>query len=205
MCMMKKSAIFLFFFFMFTGSFLFAQEKKLLLEPEMKTAFLMIDIQEFYFDEAKSPLEKRFEASNNAKLLLDKARSLGITVIHVQHKGGGAIRDLLLPLSDEKVITKTKVNAFIATDLESFLKEKEIEQVIVCGMMTHMCVEGTVRAAADLGYRIVLAEDACATRDLIFNSVVVKAAEVHASTLQSLSFGSYAIVSTTKELIEVMN
>jgi nicotinamidase-related amidase len=66
-------------------------------------------------------------------------------------------------------------------------------------MMTHMCVDATVRAAADLGFDVILVSDACATRDLEFGGVQVPAAQVQAAFLAALK--SYASVLNLEQTI----
>jgi nicotinamidase-related amidase len=66
--------------------------------------------------------------------------------------------------------------------------------------MSHMCIDGIVRAAADLGYGVTVIHDACATRDLEFNGVVVPAAQVHAAFMSALGF-AYAKVVSAEEFL----
>ena len=74
--------------------------------------------------------------------------------------------------------------------------------MVICGMMTHMCVDSTVRAAADLGYQILLAEDACATRDLKFGGTLIPANLVHQSFLAAL--GSFGKVMKSEEILALL-
>jgi nicotinamidase-related amidase len=71
------------------------------------------------------------------------------------------------------------------------------------GAMSHMCIDATTRAAFDLGFNCIVAEDACATKDLIFQRKIIKASDVHASFMAALSV-PYAKVISTKEIIETM-
>ena len=71
----------------------------------------------------------------------------------------------------------------------------------ICGAMSHMCIDATTRAAFDLGFNCVVAEDACATRDLLFNNKIIKASDVHASFMAALSF-PYAKVVSTKDVVK---
>jgi len=101
----------------------------------------------------------------------------------------------------EKIISKDHVNGFKDTDLLKFLRSHEIKNLVICGMMTHMCVEAATRAAYDFGFECILIGDACATRDLKYGSRVIKAIDVHDSTLSSLN-GYYAKVMTTEEYLD---
>jgi len=74
-----------------------------------------------------------------------------------------------------------------------------VDSVVVCGMMTSMCVDATVRAAVDLGFNASVAHDACAAPDLDFGGRTVPAADVHAAFLAALG-SAYARVAPAKEL-----
>jgi len=87
------------------------------------------------------------------------------------------------------------------TDLLLYLRENGVERLVVCGMMTHMCVEAAVRAAHDLGFECVLVSDACATRDLKYGDETVSAGDVHTSTLGTID-RSYATVVDTQTFLE---
>jgi nicotinamidase-related amidase len=95
------------------------------------------------------------------------------------------------------------VNAFLNTGLNEYLKQNNIKYVTLCGMQTHMCLEAGTRAAHDFGYTCTVVEDACATRDLKFGDVVVKAKDVHYSTLSTLK--SYGKVVNLKDFLESQN
>lgn len=92
------------------------------------------------------------------------------------------------------------VNSFRETELKAILDQHGIEQLVVVGSMSHMCIDGVTRAAADLGYGVTVIHDACATRDLEFNGVVVPAAQVHAAFMSSLGFAYASVVSTDEFL-----
>jgi nicotinamidase-related amidase len=165
------------------------------------TALILIDIQNFYFPGGSLPLVNPGEAAQKAAALLTWFRENKKLVVHIGHlsKTGADFSDLVKPLSGEKVIMKKEVNAFLNTDLDQYLRENQIRKLILCGMQTHMCLEGATRAAHDLGYQCTVAGDACATRDLTWEGITVKAADVHASTLATLK--SYAKVSTVNEIV----
>jgi len=180
----------------------------------MKQALLLIDIQNDYFDGGAMTLVNAYQASENAKLLLETFRSKKLPVIHIQHiatKAGATfflpetfgveIHKNVRPVADEKVIVKHFPNSFRETELLDVLRENEITDLIVAGMMTHMCIDATTRAAKDLGYNCTLIGDACATRNLEINGETVKAADVHNAFLAALNV-TYATVSTTKEQIQ---
>lgn len=167
-----------------------------------KTALLIIDVQEFYFPGGRMQLENPELAGLNAGLLLDHFRKRGMPVYHVRHnfEPGGDIHPYVKPAGDERVISKDQVNAFLGTGLDEIMLQDSIEQLVICGMQTHMCVEAAVRAAHDLGFVCLLASDACATRALQFEEHIISAKNVHYSTLNTLQ-GSYARVLTTDAIL----
>ncbi|MCJ7579003.1 MAG: cysteine hydrolase [Candidatus Aminicenantes bacterium] len=168
-----------------------------------QTALLLIDIQYFYFPGARQPLWNPEEASLNAQKLLTYFRDTDQLVIHVRHNAntGGEIHENVAPLENEKIISKNSVNSFKDTDLLDFLKTHEVKKLVICGMMTHMCVEAAVRAAADYGFEVTLVQDACTTRTLKYGDTEIPAEAVHASTLASLS-GTYAKVTDTETFLK---
>jgi nicotinamidase-related amidase len=191
---MKKSFLLMGMFFLYAC--LFSQN------DNMKTALLIIDIQQFYFVEGPSQLVSPEKASQQAGLILEDFRKDNDLIIHIQHASSNnmAIHDDVKPLSGEKVITKHFVNSYRETDLLEYLQQHGIERVVICGMMTHVCVEGASRASADYGFDVVVIGDACATRDVEHDGVLVKAAEVHASTLATIDT-YYGKVMTVKEYL----
>jgi nicotinamidase-related amidase len=167
-----------------------------------KKALLLIDIQDFYFPGGRSALVEPEKAAANAAILLDNFRKEKLLVIHVRHNSetGGKINDIVKPLPGEKIVSKDAVNCFLGTDLLEFLKTNKTDTLVICGMQTHMCVEAATRAASDYGFKCILIADACATKDLRFNDKIIKAEDVHYSTLSTLK--NYSQVLSTKEYID---
>lgn len=178
----------------------------------MTKALLIIDIQNDYFPGGRMELEGSEPASLRAGELLAAFRRRGLPVIHVQHVStrpgatfflpdteGVAIHGNVAPRGEERVIQKHFPNAFRDTALGDHLQQAGIRELVIAGMMTHMCVDATTRAAADLGFTCSLAHDACATRALSFGATRVPADQVHASFLAALS-GTYAAVKPASDL-----
>lgn len=165
------------------------------------TALILIDIQDFYFPGGAVELHESEKAGVQAKQLLEYFRANDGLVVHVAHqvKAGGAIHKLVAPIDGEKVIKKKEVSCFNGTNMQVCLQANNIKYVVLVGMQTHMCLEGGTRSAYDLGYKCTVVYDACATRDLTFGETKVKAADVHASTLATLT--SYATVLSLKEFL----
>jgi len=175
----------------------------------MKEGLIIIDVQNDYFDKGTMTLVNSDNACKNAKLLLDRFRSENLPVIFIQHIAtkpsatfflpgtkGADIHAILHPLKNEKVIIKHFPNSFRETDLLDYLRENQITDLVICGMMTHMCVDATTRAAKDFGFNITVVGDACATRDLEIDGQFVKASEVQNSFLAALNY-FYSTVKAT--------
>ncbi|SEW00337.1 cysteine hydrolase family protein [[Clostridium] fimetarium] len=158
----------------------------------MKNAMILIDIQNDYFLGGKCELYQVDQAAMVAATALEYSRKSGDEVIFIQHINkdvhalffcegtfGCEIHDSVKPIRGEKIIIKHRPNSFYETELEDYLKSKGINELRICGMMSHMCVDTTVRVAKDLGYTINLIENACTTRDLSFDGVVYPAKTVH--------------------------
>lgn len=180
----------------------------------METALIVIDIQNDYFDKGTMALVGSDKASENARLLLDRFRADSLPLIHIQHIAarptatfflpntkGAEIHDNVKPLGQEKVIVKHYPNSFRETELLDYLKSKNITDLVICGMMTHMCVDATARAAKDFGFNLVLIGDACATKNQEINGQIAKAEEVQKSFLAALNY-FYATVKTTKQYLD---
>lgn len=175
---------------------------------------ILIDVQNDYFPGGNMEVVNMFEAAANAQKLLEEFRRARLPVIHVQHiaarpgatfllpgTDGAEIHRMVAPRADEPVVVKNYPNSFRNTSLLEILRERNIENITVCGAMSHMCIDTTVRAAFDLGFNCTVAEDACATRDLQFRSRMVKAADVQASYMAALSV-PFARVISTKDVID---
>lgn len=165
----------------------------------MKKALVLIDVQNDYCRNGKMELEGVDSFLKNCKALLGKCRECSIPVFHVQHISthegaffflpdteGCEIHESVQPKEDEAVIVKNYPSSFMKTDLLEKLQEVSAEELIICGAMSHMCIDTTVRAAFALGYSSSVIYDACATRNLEFQGRVVAAADVHASFMAAL-------------------
>ena len=174
-----------------------------------KQALIVVDIQNDYFPQGKWPLVGADAAADNAARLIKAFRDAGDSVVHIRHEftseeapfftpnsEGAKLHPKVLNRADEPVVLKHFVNSFRETELKSILDEQGIKELVVVGSMSHMCVDGITRAAADFGYKVTVIHDACATRDLEFNGVTVSAAQVHAAFMAALAFAYASVVST---------
>lgn len=177
----------------------------------MKTALLLVDIQNDYFPGFPMELAGIEQAAGQAARLLALARERGLPVFHVQHvrtqpgspifapgTRGVEIHESVRPLPGETIIQKHFPNSFRETELREKLEAAGVSRLIICGAMSHMCIDGTTRAAADFGYECTVIHDACATRDLEFNGVAVPAAQVHAALMAALAWAYAKVIPLDK-------
>lgn len=149
------------------------------------------------------------EAVEQAALLLQYCRQRAIAVVHVQHISeeadapfflpgtrGCDIHPKVQPLAGERVVVKHHANSFRDTRLLAELQAMGATHLLIAGMMTHMCVDSTVRAASDLGFQCTLAQDACATTTLEWDGVPVAAHDVQRAYLAALRDGFASIQPT---------
>lgn len=183
----------------------------------MKEALLIIDIQNDYFSGGTMELVGMEEAAQKAAELLKAFRTAGKPVFFIKHLSkrpdatffipgtkGADIHSSVKPLADETIIEKHLPNSFFQTELLSVLEESEIADLVICGAMSHMCIDTTVRAAKELGFNCILIADACATRNLKFGDEILPAQTVHAVFMAALE-GMFATVKTEYEFLSSMS
>ncbi|HDX9580511.1 TPA: cysteine hydrolase [Bacillus pseudomycoides] len=180
----------------------------------MKTGLVLIDIQNDYFPGGRCELHESLRAVENARKVLDFFRKTNLPVFHVQHISvkegstfflphteGVKMHPYVEPLEIEYVVQKNYPNSFRATNLFELLQREGIEHLVICGMMTHMCIDTTVRAASDLGFGCTVIEDACTTKDLVFNNELIQAKHVHAAFMSALNNMFAKVIDTEKFLV----
>ncbi|WP_122771456.1 isochorismatase family protein, partial [Pseudomonas viridiflava] len=113
---------------------------------------------------------------------------------------GAEIQPDVAPQGNEPVVVKKHINAFRETDLKQQLEAADVQEIVVIGAMSHMCIDAVVRAAVDMGYPVTVLHDACATLDLKFGGVNVPAAHAHATMMAAFEFG-YATVKSVDEYL----
>ena len=183
----------------------------------MAIGLVHIDIQKDYFPKGKMELEGSEQAAEIASGLLSFFRKRKLPVFHIQHVATRAGATFFLPntpgvefypgvkpIDGETVIHKHFPNGFRETDLLQHLQRENIQQLVVTGMMTHMCVDATTRAATDYGYECLIAQDACATRALKLGETVISAPDVHTAFLAALH-GTYGRVMRASEIVAELN
>jgi nicotinamidase-related amidase len=170
-----------------------------------ESVLVLIDCQNTY---TRGPMELvGVEAAlDRAAELLDRARSAGIPIVHVQHDDGagglydvraenGAIVDRVAPREGEPVVVKSFPNAFVGTDLQERLTGGP-QNLLLAGFMTHMCVSSTARGAFNLGYAPTVVAAATATRSLPGIGGDVSAEALQVASLAGIA-DLFAIVAPT--------
>ena len=184
----------------------------------MNTALLLIDIQKDYFPNGAMALAGSTEAGRRAGEMLQCFRQRHLPVVHVQHLSlhpgaafflpgteGACFHETVRPLPGETVIQKHFSNSFRETGLLNHLKKEKIMRLMIGGMMTHMCVDATVRAAFDHGFSCTLLHDACAARSLSFGGLRIPGASVHGAFLAALGDVYARIISVDDAVRKIQN
>ena len=166
----------------------------------MKQGLILVDIQNDYFPGGNLELVGIEQAARNAQKLLQQFRDNQIPIFHIQHisnqpgatfflpgTSGAEIHPSVAPQFGETLIVKHFPNSFRETNLLTHLKGLGVEEVVICGAMSHMCIDATTRAAFDFGFSCVVIEAACATRNLEFEGQAIAAATVHAAFMAALT------------------
>ena len=151
-------------------------------ENKMKIVYAMFSS----FNKDGSDLTRKIKGFNE----ITKQQYGEVLFPHKDHPGSQIINSLK-PKSEEMVVVKNTSGIFTATNLELFLQNMGVEQLFVVGVVTNICVEGSARAASELGFDVFIIEDAC----------TAWSPEIHNNTLVSfeMMFGS---VITTDEAIK---
>lgn len=179
-----------------------------------KTALLVIDFQNEYFT-GRMPIADGAAALANTRRLIEFADRSAMPVYHFQHiapagsavfaKDGEGVKfhPEMQPRTKDTVLQKTTVSAFASTDLDKQLKKAGIDTLLISGLMTHACVAGAARDAVPLGYKIVVASDASATRAITrFNGQSVGKDALHQSALAEIE-DTFGDVMTTAEIVKL--
>lgn len=163
----------------------------------VESTLILIDCQNTY-TRGVLELDGVQAALDAVAVLLDRARTAGSPIIHIQHDAGvgspyditaesGAIVDRVAPRAGEPVVVKRYPNSFVDTDLDARLKASGASTLVLAGFMTHMCVNSTARGAFNLGYFPTVVADATATRCLPGTTSAVSAADMQAASLAAMA------------------
>ena len=177
-----------------------------------KTALLVIDVQKG-FDDPSWGKRNNPGAESNIALLLSEWRKHELPIVHIQHCSvepnsllrpelpGSEFKEEAQPLPGEKQFSKTVNSAFIGTELEKYLQERDITSLVIVGLTTDHCVSTSTRMAANLGFNVTLVSDATATFDREgYDGALYSADDIHKINLVNLN-GEFCIVRSTEEVL----
>lgn len=175
----------------------------------MKTGLVIVDVQNDYFPGGTMELVGMEVAAANVAQLLARFRADNAPRYHVQHLSnrpgatfflpgtpGAEIHPAARPSAGEVLVQKHFPNAFRDTPLLQALRDDGVRHVVICGAMSHMCIDATTRAAFDFGLKCTVVSDACATRDLRFGGERIAAKDVHAAFMAALSVPFAGVLDT---------
>lgn len=157
-----------------------------------KTALLIIDIQNDYFPKGKFPLWNTDKILINIKELIAKANQQYIPVFLIQHvssapkgmaaffekgsEGANIHPEIIAICPNAEVIQKQHADSFYQTHLEKSLEKFDIDELLICGMMTQNCVTHTAISKKAEKYKVSIIEDCCTTTDSMIHKVALNAA-----------------------------
>lgn len=183
----------------------------------MTEALIVVDVQNDYFPDGNLPTCNPIRTAEACAKLIKKFRNEKKEVVYIKHivkeeqskdypffvkdTWGVEINDIVKPLPNEKVITKSEVSSFVRTELKDYLLSKNIKKLIVVGMMIHNCVNATVYSGVDEGFDCIVVEEAVNTMDQKLHDKVVKAEQIKESFLAGIQF----VYSKVYKLEEVLN
>lgn len=183
------------------------------LDPKT-TALVVIDFQKEYFS-GKMPIPDGKAAMANTQKLIRFADAAKIPVYQIQHvaPAGSAVfasdgdtvkfQPGMEPRAQDTVVQKSTVSVFASTDLDKQLKAAHIKTIVIAGLMTHACVAGAARDAVPLGYQVVVASDASATRSIArANGATIDSGTLHRAALAEIE-DTFGDVMTTSEIVKL--
>lgn len=182
--------------------------------PAGKSALVVIDFQNEYFS-GRMPIPDGAAALAKTRELITFADSHKIPVYHVQHvaPAGSPVFAIdgqtvkfhpdMQPRPQDVVLHKSTVSVFASTDLDQQLKKAGIQTLIISGLMTHACVAGAARDAAPLGYNVIVASDASATRAITrANGVSIDKDSLHKAALAEVE-DTFGDVLSTAQIVKL--
>ncbi len=176
-----------------------------------KAALLVIEMQKVFQTDLGIISDKQI---TNIQDIIKESEKSGVKVIYVRHNDSSEISKPMVDwwggdkieygsdgwkmidgfdITGKTVIDKNQYSAFYKTNLDEILKQNQIEDIIITGVMTNCCCETAARDAFMRGYRVFFINDATATIN----------EDLHLSTLKNLSFG-FAYIQNTHDLINSM-
>ncbi len=179
----------------------------------MQPALLVIDAQQEYFaPHGRWVLPDGEKALAQIHRLIGAAREAAAPVFFITHESlgeappvfrrgsvGVQLHPSLHPVEGERIVNKHYPNAFAQTPLEAYLREADVDTIIVSGYMTQMCCDTTTRAARERNLDVLFASDATAARALALDGEPVPHDRIHQTTLAIMT--QFASVLSTDAII----
>ncbi|MFT2098910.1 cysteine hydrolase family protein [Marinomonas sp. 2405UD66-6] len=174
---------------------------------------MLIDLQNA-IDDPSWGVRNNPEAEDKIQTLLKNWRAKKLPILHIKHMStepeskyfpgtvGNDFKQVAMPLDSEDVIEKDTNSAFIRTNLDGYLQERSISEVVIVGVITNNSVEATARMSGNLGYKTFVVSDATYTFDMKdFAGQLHTAETVHNMSLANLQ-GEYAHILNTEEVLK---
>lgn len=183
----------------------------------VQRALILIDIQNG-MDSPQWGARNNPDAEANASGLLTHWRAASAPLVHIRHlsqrpdsplhpsNGLTDIKPEVAPLPGETLFEKTTNSAFIGTPLEQHLRDLGVKAVVICGLSTPQCISTSVRMAANLGFDVTLAHDACAAFethariDWAPDVTAMTAEDIHVSEI-SMLHGEFCAARSTSAIL----
>lgn len=176
------------------------------------SALIIIDVQKG-FDFPSWGKRNNPQAEENIAKLIKTWKAKGRKVLYVQHMSknpkstlfpgqiGNEYKEIVAPEKGDIIFLKHVHSAFIGTDLEKFLRENKINQIVITGIATNFCVSTTARMGGDLGFDTYVVNDGTACFDKKdVNGELIPAETVHKVTLANIN-EEFGKIVNTKDLI----
>lgn len=180
-------------------------------------ALLILDVQKG-FDDTYWGARNNNEAEGNIARLLTEWRNRKGHIIYTKHlsldpasplhhrnKLGTEFKEIIEPMEGEIIFTKNVNSGFIGTELESYLKQKQIQSVVITGLSTQHCVSTTTRMSGNLGFNTFLVSDAIAAFEITDHKGVHHSADSIQEHELAMLQKEFATINTTDEIISQLN
>lgn len=183
-----------------------------------KTALVVVDMQCGFYDESWGATTNYPECENNVERLLAAWSAKDLPIVIVRHDStnlssplcisapGNALISTVASAQPDLLVTKTVNSSFYGTpDLAQWLRAKGIDQIVVCGIQTNLCVETTARMGGNLGFDVVVPLDATRTFNLAGpDGTIVPAVTLMQVTATNLHGDGFAQVISTAEVLAAL-
>lgn len=164
-----------------------------------KKALLVIDIQNDYFPDGKFPLWNTDKTLSNIKQLITKANAQHVPVFLIQHissapqgmapffeEGSDGMRihsEIMSICPDAEIICKQHADGFHQTNLEKSLGKLDVDELLICGMMTQNCVTHTAISKKAEKYKVSIIGDCCTATDRMIHNMALNAVSIRVPLL----------------------